>query len=100
VHGLDLELRYDAARLQFDRVRTAHLAEPNLVLARSVQPGRITIGVASALPLPSGDAMIVVEFRSAERQVSPHQIRAFSVALDERVVPPGAVVGAGSARAG
>src|SRR5262249_56188334 len=52
VHGLDLELHYDAARLQFDRVRTVHLAEPNLVLARSPQPGRITIGVASALPLP------------------------------------------------
>ena len=87
VHALDLELHYDAARLRFRRIRPVSLAEPNLVLARSAQPGRITIGVASALPLPSGTALIVVEFSSTQPTISPHQIRAFSAALDERVVP-------------
>jgi hypothetical protein len=88
VHALDLELHYDPTRLQLARVRSVRLADPAMLQARSSQPGRVNISLASAPALPAdGRAIVVVEFISAETDVSPHLIRAYTAAVDERAVP-------------
>jgi len=86
-HALDLEMRYDAARLQLLRVRAAHLAHPYIVQTRVTQPGRVSISIAAAHPLPDdGRTIVVMEFTSTHRDLSPHLVRPFAVAVDERLV--------------
>jgi hypothetical protein len=87
VHALELELRYDATTLQLGRVRALHLGGHGLLRARSSQPGRLRIALASASPLPSdGRAVVVVEFSASARSISPNLVRPFTAAVDERVV--------------
>jgi hypothetical protein len=87
VYALELELRYDATRLELGRVRTVHLGDAAIARARSSQPGRLTIALASAEPLPNdGRAALVVEFTSGERDISPRLVRPFTAAVDERLV--------------
>lgn len=87
VHALELELRYDATTLQLGRVRALHLDGQGLLRARSSQPGRLRIAVASASPLPTdGRAVVVVEFNSGARSISPNQVRPFTATVDDRVV--------------
>jgi hypothetical protein len=86
-HSLELELRYDDTRLQYVGVRPINLSDLSLVSARSPQPGRITIAAASAAAFPAdGRPLVIVEFASSERDVSPSAVRPFSANVDELVV--------------
>ena len=87
VHALELDLGFDPS-LQFASVHGHRLAEPNVVVARSTQSGRVNIAVASAHPLPSdGGIALLVEFTMAGGVRSRPLIRANAVMIDERRVP-------------
>ncbi len=91
VHALEVELRFDPDRLVPGSPRSVHLGATALVQARLVQPGRLAIAIASALPLPSdGRALAVVDFTARVDDVGPRSVRAYAVAVDDRPVaaPP------------
>jgi hypothetical protein len=86
-HSLELELRYDDTRLQFVGVRSVNLGDLSLVSARSPQPGRIIIAAASADAFPAdGRPLAIVEFASAEHDISPRSVRPFTANVDELVM--------------
>lgn len=85
-HALEVELRYDAERLTPRRTRTAHLGSAALVDARVAQPGRLSVALASAIPLPGdGRAVVVVDFSAAAAGGS-HAVRAYNARVDDRLV--------------
>jgi matrixin/dockerin type I repeat protein len=86
--ALEIELRYDSARLTPGLARTAHLGEAALIDAVGTQPGRLRLALASAIPLPAdGRALAVVDFTSiGAGAVSARSVRPWSASLDDRLV--------------
>lgn len=87
-NALEVELRFDSARMTPARVRTAHLGEAALLDFTETPPGRLRIALASAVALPAdGRALIVIDFAGAgDGAVTTRSVRPWSALLDDRVV--------------
>lgn len=86
--SLDLELRYDTARLHFEGVRSVRLDGSALLDASLLQPGRLRVALASSVPLPAdGRTMLVVDFTATDSAISARLVRPYQIAVDERLVP-------------
>ena len=85
VNALELELRYDAARLAPLRTRTAHLGNAALIDTDGTRTGTLRLALASAIALPNGRAVVVVDF-TASAAVTSRAVRAYGVRVDDRLV--------------
>ena len=85
--ALEVELRYDSARLTPSRVRTVHLGDAALVDFVADPIGRLRIVLASAIALPSdGRAVAVVDFASAgDDGVGARSVRPARALVDDRL---------------
>ena len=86
--ALEMELRFDGARLTPAQVRTAHLGDAALLDFVVTQPNRLRIALASALTLPGdGRAVVVVDFVASDAGgITSRSVRAWSASLDDRFV--------------
>jgi hypothetical protein len=87
--ALEIELRYDSARLTPTRLRTVHLGDAALADFVADPIGRLRLALASAIALPAdGRAVLVVDFAASdEGEVGRRSVRPWRALVDDRIAP-------------
>jgi hypothetical protein len=85
--ALEVEIRYDPARLEVRRVRRGRQAAGSLLHFHAPEKGRLRLALAAPRPVRGGrQPLLVVDFRRGAAGLDDAWLGGFEVTIDDRAV--------------